>query len=98
MDAFMGIVNSAWVFLFNNVLSRPAIFIGLIVLVGYILLKRKWYEVLAGFIKAMVGYMILQVGAKQLVASVTPILNGIQQRFALNAVVIGVTEIGRAHV
>ena len=36
----------------------------------------------------MVGYMILQVGAKQLVASVTPILNGIQQRFALNAVVI----------
>lgn len=88
MDAFMGIVNSVWVFLFNNVLSRPAIFIGLIVLVGYILLKRKWYEVLAGFIKAMVGYMILQVGAKQLVASVTPILNGIQQRFALNAVVI----------
>ena len=40
MDAFMGIVNSAWVFLFNNVLSRPAIFIGLIVLVGYILLKQ----------------------------------------------------------
>ena len=88
MDEFLSIINQGWEILFNNVLSRPAIFIGLIVLVGYILLKRKWYEVIAGFIKAVVGYMILQLGAKSLVGAVTPILNGITTKFALDAVVI----------
>lgn len=82
------IINYVWLLIFNNVLSRPAIFIGLIVLVGYILLKRKWYEILSGFIKAVVGYMILQVGAKSLVQTVTPILNGIQKKFEMDAVVI----------
>lgn len=88
MEGFVYGLNQVWEFLFNNILSRPAIFIGVIVLVGYILLKRKWYEVFAGFVKAMVGYMILQVGAKSLVGAVTPILNGITQRFSLDAVVI----------
>lgn len=81
-------LNSVWSFLFNNILSRPAIFIGLIVLIGYILLKRKWYEIIAGFIKAVVGYMILQVGAKSLISTVSPILDGIQKKFAIKAVVI----------
>lgn len=84
----MEIVNSIWGVFFNNVLSRPAIFIGLIVVVGYILLKKKWYEVLAGFIKASVGYMILQVGAKNLLQSVNPLLEGIKKRFEIDAVVI----------
>lgn len=84
----LDIVNQIWVVIFNNILSRPAIFIGLIVMIGYILLKRKWYEVLAGFIKAVVGYMILQVGAKALAGTITPILTGIQQKFELKAAVI----------
>lgn len=88
MDGFLIVVNQVWEFFFNNILARPAIFIGIIVLVGYILLKRKWYEVIAGFIKALVGYMILQVGAKSLVNAVTPILSGITTKFALDAVVI----------
>lgn len=56
----MEILNQIWEVFFNNVLAKPAIFIGLIVVLGYILLKKKWYEVIAGFIKAAVGYMILQ--------------------------------------
>lgn len=88
MNGLLLILNGVWEVVFNNVLSQPAIFIGLIVLVGYLLLKKKWYEVFSGFIKAMVGYMILQVGAKSLVGSVTPILDGLTKRFALDAVVI----------
>lgn len=84
----MEVVNTIWNIIFNNVLSQPAIFIGLIVFIGYILLKRKWYEVVAGFIKAVVGYMILQAGAKLLVSGVSPILTGIQTKFAMDAVVI----------
>ncbi len=88
MNNIINIINKIWSVLFNNILSRPAIFIGLIVIVGYILLKKKWHEIFAGFIKAAVGYMILQAGAKSLLNSVSPMLNGITQRFAFEAVVI----------
>lgn len=88
MDGFLAVINQIWTVLFNNILARPAIFIGVIVIVGYILLKRKWYEVLSGFIKAAVGYMILQLGAKAMMQAVSPILTGITQRFQLSAVVI----------
>lgn len=37
----MDILNNIWRVIFNNVISKPAIFIGLIVVVGYILLKKK---------------------------------------------------------
>lgn len=84
----MEFINQLWVILFNNVLSRPAIFIGLLVVLGYLLLKKKWYEVFAGFTKAVVGYMILQAGAKALLTAVAPMLSGLQAKFALEAVVV----------
>ena len=62
----MNVITSIWNVLFNNVLAQPAIFIGLIVVAGYALLKRKWYEIAAGFIRTVVGYMILQLGASSL--------------------------------
>ena len=68
--------------MFNNILSQPAIFIGLIVVIGYILLKRKWYEIAAGFIKAVVGYQILQLGASSLKNTVDPLLKGIQLKWS----------------
>lgn len=84
----MNIITNIWNVVFNNVLSQPAIFIGLIVVLGYALLKRKWYEILAGFIRTVVGYMILQAGAGLLKNTVTPLLNGIQQKWSIDAVVI----------
>lgn len=47
----------------QNILQNPAFFVGLLVLVGYWLLKKPAHEVFAGFVKATVGYMILNVGA-----------------------------------
>lgn len=88
MNDLLKYLDSFWVLLFNNVLARPAVFIGVIVLFGYILMKKKWYECFAGFIKAMVGYMILQTGAKALLNAVSPMLTGIQMKFAIDAVVI----------
>ena len=84
----MNLITSIWNVMFNNILSQPAIFIGLIVVIGYILLKRKWYEVAAGFIKAVVGYQILQLGASALKNTVDPLLKGIQQKWSVDAVVI----------
>lgn len=62
--------------------------IGLIVLLGYILLRKPWYDVLGGTIKAVVGYMILAVGSGGLVSNFRPVLVGLKERFNLDAMVI----------
>lgn len=84
----MGILQNIGNFFINNILTKPAFFIGFIVLIGYLLLKRKWYEALAGFIKASVGYLILTVGSAGLVSNFRPILVGLKDRFNLSATVI----------
>lgn len=103
MDLFL----QGWTYFPSNILTVPAYFIGLIVLVGYVLLRKPWYEAFAGFIKATVGYMILGIGSGNLVNSFRPILVGLKDRFQLSAMVIdpyfgqnavteGLTEMGRS--
>lgn len=87
----MDILNAllyGWNFFAKNILTQPAYFIGLIVVFGYILLKKPWYDVLGGFFKATVGYMILVVGSGGLVNGFRPVLVGLKARFNLSAMVI----------
>jgi PTS system ascorbate-specific IIC component len=88
MSQVLNALNIGWSYFARNILTQPAYFIGLIVLVGYILLRRPWYDALAGFIKATVGYMILAVGSGGLVNNFRPILVGLNDRFHLDAMVI----------
>lgn len=84
MDIFMNI----WTYFATNILQQPAFMIGLIVAIGYILLKKPWYDILAGVIKAIVGYFILAVGSSGLVSNFRPILVGLKDRFNMDAMVI----------
>jgi PTS system ascorbate-specific IIC component len=84
----MEILNTVWTFIVSNIITQPAYFIGLIVLLGYILLKKPWYDVLSGTIKAVVGYLILIVGSGGLVNNFRPVLVGLKDRFQLDAMVI----------
>ena len=84
----MEILLSVWEFFQNNILTKPAFFIGFIVFAGYALLGKKWYECLAGFIKGTVGYMILNVASGGLVGNFRPVLAGLKDRFELSAAVI----------
>lgn len=84
----MSILYDIWVWFANNILTKPAYFIGLIVFIGYVLLKKPLYESFAGFIKATVGFLILNVGSGGLVSNFRPILVGLKDRFNLNAMVI----------
>jgi PTS system ascorbate-specific IIC component len=84
----LGFLNGVWAYFANNILTQPAYFIGLIVLIGYVLLRKPWHESFSGFIKAVVGYMILTVGSGGLVNNFRPILVGLKDRFNLDAVVI----------
>lgn len=84
----MEFLSSIWEFFVNNVLTKPHFLIGLIVFIGYMLLKRPWYESLSGFIKATVGYLILTVGSGGLTSNFRPIIVGLRERFNLDAMVI----------
>ncbi len=84
----MNILMNAWSYFATNILQQPAWMIGLIVLLGYVLLKKPWYDVLGGTIKAVVGYMILAVGSGGLVSNFRPVLVGLKDRFNLDAMVI----------
>ncbi|MPQ44259.1 PTS ascorbate transporter subunit IIC [Clostridium tarantellae] len=88
MHAVLSILMCIWEFFQNNILTQPAFFIGFIVLIGYILLKRPIYDAIAGFIKATVGYLILSVAASGLVSNFRPILAALKDRFNLQAAVI----------
>ena len=84
----MEILMSVWEFFQNNILTKPQFFIGFIVFAGYALLRKPIYECLAGFIKAVVGYMILNVASGGLVGNFRPVLAGLKDRFDLSAAVI----------
>lgn len=84
----MEFLSSIWEFFVNNILTKPHFLIGLIVFIGYMLLKRPWYESLSGFIKATVGYLILTVGSGGLTNNFRPIIVGLRERFNLDAMVI----------
>ncbi|SUO93583.1 PTS ascorbate transporter subunit IIC [Suttonella ornithocola] len=77
-----------WEFFVNNFLKQPAFFIGLIVFIGYLLLRKPWYECLSGFVKASVGYFILIAGAGGLVSSFRPVLLGLKDQFNMSVTVI----------
>ena len=62
--------------------------IGFITMIGYILLKKKWYDVLGGTLKAIIGMLILNVGSGGLVSTFRPILAGLKDRFNLTATLI----------
>ena len=79
---------SIWSYFATNVLQQPAFMIGLIVMIGYILLKKPWYDVLAGVIKAIVGYLILTVGSSGLTNNFRPVLVGLRDVFNIDAMVI----------
>ncbi len=88
MDSVLRVLTVIWEFFVNNFLTQPAYFIGLMVVVGYILLKKPWYDVIAGFIKATIGFFILQVGSGGLTSNFRPILVGLKGKFNLDAMVI----------
>lgn len=69
-------------------LGQPPLLIGTIVFLGYLLLKKKWYEAMAGFIKAYIGFRLLQVGTGGLVATFRPIIEALTAKFGIEAFVI----------
>ena len=59
--------------LISQVLGQAPFLMGIIVLIGYLMQKKGLSTALTGFIKASVGFMILQVVTGGLVQTYSPI-------------------------
>ncbi len=84
----MDILMTIWTYFASNILQKPEFMIGAIVMVGYLLLGKPWYETLGGTLKAIVGYLILMVGSVGLTSNFRPVLVGLKDRFQMDAMVI----------
>ena len=84
----MFILKAIWEFFATYILQKAPYMVGFLTLLGYVLMKKKWYDVLGGTLKAIIGMLILNVGSGGLVSNFRPILAGLKDRFNLTACVI----------
>ena len=84
----MFILNEIWTFFATYVLQQAPYMVGFLTLLGYCLMGKKWYDTLAGTLKAIIGMLILNAGSGGLVGNFRPILAGLKERFNLTACVI----------
>ncbi len=80
VDFFMAFIN--------KFLGQAPLLLGTVVFIGYLLLGKKWYRALQGFIKTYVGFMILKVGAGGLVKTFKPIIESLSTKYGFEAFVI----------
>ena len=72
----------------SNILTQPAYIVGLLVLIGRLALKKKWYEALSSMIKAVVGYLIMSIGSGGFTSTFRPIVNALASKFNITASLI----------
>ena len=84
----MDIIVQGFLIFINKFLGQAPLLLGTVVFIGYILLGKKWYHALQGFIKTFVGFKILQVGTGGLVATFRPIIDNLSAKYGIDAFVI----------
>ena len=84
----LDILNAVWTFFATYVLQKAPYMVGFLTLLGYCLMGKKWYDTLAGTLKAIIGMLILNAGSSGLTTTFRPILAGLKDRFNLTACVI----------
>ncbi len=84
----LDILKAIWEFFATYILQQAPYMIGFLTLLGYALMGKKWYDILGGTLKAIIGMLILNVGSSGLSNTFRPILAGLRERFNLTACVI----------
>ncbi|ENE0215363.1 PTS ascorbate transporter subunit IIC [Escherichia coli] len=74
-------------FLMSDVLSEPAVLVGLIALIGLIAQKKPVTECIKGTVKTIMGFVILGAGAGLVVSSLSDFANTFQYAFGIQGVV-----------
>lgn len=79
----------SWYFnvvIIDNFLGVPAILLGVLSFIGYLVLKRGFVDSLIGAIKTAIGVLLLSIGSTALSGVVSPIFKGISQSMKVNVV------------
>lgn len=84
----LDVLSAIWNFFATYVLQQAPYMVGFLTLLGYCLMGKKWYDTLAGTLKAIIGMLILNAGSSGLTGTFRPILAGLKDRFNLTACVI----------
>ena len=74
-------------FLMNDVLSEPAVLVGLIALIGLVAQKKPTTECIKGTVKTIMGFVILGAGAGLVVNSLGDFATIFQKAFSISGVV-----------
>ncbi|EIZ1366733.1 PTS ascorbate transporter subunit IIC [Vibrio parahaemolyticus] len=74
-------------FLMNDVLSEPAVLVGLIALIGLIAQKKPVTECIKGTVKTILGFIVLSAGAGLVVSSLGDFATIFQHAFGITGVV-----------
>ncbi|MFW1370599.1 PTS ascorbate transporter subunit IIC [Vibrio parahaemolyticus] len=74
-------------FLMNDVLSEPAVLVGLIALIGLIAQKKPVTECIKGTVKTILGFIVLGAGAGLVVSSLGDFATIFQHAFGITGVV-----------
>ncbi|NMB56230.1 MAG: PTS ascorbate transporter subunit IIC [Leptolinea sp.] len=81
MDALKTILD-----ILVQVMSKPAILVGLIAMVGLIFQKKPLEIIISGTVKTIMGFLILSGGANIVILAITPLGSLMQQGFGLQGV------------
>lgn len=71
----------------QDILTQPALLMGLISLIGLLALKRPFHKIMTGTLKPILGYLMLGVGADFIVANLDPLGKMIEHGFNITGVV-----------
>lgn len=77
-------------YLISNVLSEPAFLIGLVALLGLMVQKKKFNEIVAGTVKTMVGFLLITTGAQSMGMTLLPIQPMLQKIFGMETQVVDI--------
>jgi len=72
---------------FTDMLSEPALLMGLVTAIGLLALKRAWYEVLSGAFGPILGYLMIGAGAAFIVEQLNPLGRLVESGFHITGIV-----------
>lgn len=79
-------------YIINNVLSQAVFIIGFVALIGLLLQKKEFNQIVSSVIKAMIGFMLIDNGGKSLGMALLPLQPILSKVFNLNVNVESINE------
>lgn len=84
----MEFIYSIFEILYSQVLTKAPLLLGIVTMIGYIAMRQSADKVIAGTIKTIVGFMLLQQGAGLLISTFRPILDALSTTYGLTGTII----------